>query len=101
MDLQASWTTWHGTQSFIYRPKSSSLRGRWPSQTLHEEEAGLLSAGAATGAEDSITPSRRRLASKVDYTGDQSSRFRGTWPSMRLYYGRVKCRIQTLEDELF
>ncbi|KAL4247291.1 Lysosomal/Vacuolar Amino Acid Transporter 1 [Abortiporus biennis] len=48
------------TQSFIYRPKHHNTRGRRASRTLNEEEAGLLSAGA-TGAEDPITPSRRRV----------------------------------------
>jgi len=45
-------------QSFLYRPETN-LRGRRLSRSLSEEE-GLLSAGA-TGAEDPLTPSRRRL----------------------------------------
>ncbi|THH33944.1 hypothetical protein EUX98_g201 [Antrodiella citrinella] len=57
-------------QSFIYRPKAH-LRGRRSSRTVNEEEAGLLSADA-TGAEDPITPSRRRLptGSEVDFAGN-------------------------------
>ncbi|KAH8107000.1 PQ loop repeat-domain-containing protein [Cristinia sonorae] len=57
------------TQSFIYRPKTLS-RGRRPSRTANEEEAGLLSADA-TGAEEPITPSRRRLQTSTEagYSG--------------------------------
>ncbi|EKM55334.1 uncharacterized protein PHACADRAFT_143534 [Phanerochaete carnosa HHB-10118-sp] len=43
-------------QSFLYKPKA--MRGRRLSRPIAEEEEGLL----ATGAEDSITPSRRRMA---------------------------------------
>ncbi|OCH92230.1 PQ-loop-domain-containing protein [Obba rivulosa] len=46
------------TQSWLYRP-SPHTRGRRSTRSLHEEEAGLLEADA-TGAEDAITPSRRR-----------------------------------------
>ncbi|EMD37960.1 hypothetical protein CERSUDRAFT_113099 [Gelatoporia subvermispora B] len=46
------------TQSWLYRP-SPHPRGRRSTRTLHEEEAGLLAADA-TGADDAITPSRRR-----------------------------------------
>lgn len=42
-------------QSFLY--KSKSIRGRRLSQTVAEEEEGLL----ATGAEEPVTPSRRRM----------------------------------------
>ena len=49
------------TQAFLYRPKGGS-RGRRPSRTHNEEEAGLLSA-EATGAEDSPITSRRRAGS--------------------------------------
>lgn len=47
------------TQSFLYRPKPH-MRGRRLSTTINEEEEALLSAGA-TGADDPLTPSRRRL----------------------------------------
>ncbi|CCM04598.1 uncharacterized protein FIBRA_06780 [Fibroporia radiculosa] len=52
------------TQSFIYRPKTHS-RGRRASRAGLAEEEGLLSAGA-TGAEDIITPSRRRTGVSAD-----------------------------------
>lgn len=47
------------TQSFLYRSKPHA-RGKRLSMTINEEEEALLSAGA-TGAEDSLTPSRRRM----------------------------------------
>lgn len=43
-------------QSFLYKPKNT--RGGRLSRSLSEEEEGLL----ATGAEDPVTPSRRRMA---------------------------------------
>ncbi|KAI0748128.1 PQ loop repeat-domain-containing protein [Daedaleopsis nitida] len=56
------------TQSVLYRPKGGS-RGRRPSRTYNEEEAGLLSA-EATGPEGSPTASRRRVGSVTrDGTG--------------------------------
>ncbi|GJE87137.1 PQ-loop repeat-containing protein [Phanerochaete sordida] len=42
-------------QSFLYKPKSA--RGRRMSRSMAEEEEGLL----ATGADDPVTPSRRRM----------------------------------------
>ena len=55
------------TQSFLYRPKAS--RGRRLSRTINEEEEGLLSAGA-TGAEDPLTPSRRRMPTSATEGGE-------------------------------
>ncbi|KAI0345157.1 hypothetical protein BDW22DRAFT_1370916 [Trametopsis cervina] len=54
------------TQSFLYRPKPH-VRGRRLSRS-HEEEEGLLSAGA-TGADDPSTPSRRRLPTGATQEG--------------------------------
>ncbi|KIP08760.1 hypothetical protein PHLGIDRAFT_126828 [Phlebiopsis gigantea 11061_1 CR5-6] len=55
------------TQSFLYRPKA--VRGRRLSRTVNEEEEGLLSAGA-TGAEDPLTPSRRRMPTSATEGGE-------------------------------
>ncbi|GBE82169.1 PQ loop repeat-domain-containing protein [Sparassis latifolia] len=54
-------------QAHIYRAKPHG-HGRRNSRTVNEEEAGLLSAGA-TGAEDSTTPSRRRMGSSTEPDG--------------------------------
>ena len=42
-------------QSFLYKPKGA--RGRRLSRSIAEEEEGLL----ATGADEPVTPSRRRM----------------------------------------
>ena len=50
-------------QSFLYRPKGSHSRGRHPSRTYNEEEAGLLSAEATAALDDAPIASRRRTGS--------------------------------------
>lgn len=56
------------TQSFLYRGKPRA-RGRTFTRAIAEEEEALLSAGA-TGAEDSITPSRRRFPVSGDVAAE-------------------------------
>ena len=45
------------TQSFLYRPKSA--RGRRPSHSYNEEEAGLLDGDAARQSTSPVAPRRR------------------------------------------